>query len=121
MALTVAQVAENTSHVSRSASVAASAARHGDETVAMASEKMQEISQRSVTAAASLEELARNSADIGKAVSLIEDIAAQTNLLALNANIEAAPASMARDFPWWPQKSGGWLSARPVPLAKSTE
>jgi methyl-accepting chemotaxis protein len=92
MALTVAQVAENTSHVSRSASVAASAARHGDETVAMASEKMQEISQRSVTAAASLEELARNSADIGKAVSLIEDIAAQTNLLALNANIEAARA-----------------------------
>jgi methyl-accepting chemotaxis protein len=92
MALTVAQVAENATHVSKSASAAASAARHGNETVTMASEKMQEISEQSITAAASLEELARNSADIGKAVSLIEDIAAQTNLLALNANIEAARA-----------------------------
>jgi methyl-accepting chemotaxis protein len=92
MALTVAHVAKNATHVSQSASAAASAARHGNETVTLASEKMREISQQSITAAASLEELARNSADIGKAVSLIEDIAAQTNLLALNANIEAARA-----------------------------
>ena len=58
----------------------------------MASRKMQEISQQSESAAGSLEQLARHSADIGKAVKLIEEIAAQTNLLALNAAIEAARA-----------------------------
>lgn len=92
MAHTVALIAQHAMQVSRSASDAASAAQRGDETVTMASRKMQEISQQSESAAGSLEQLARHSADIGKAVNLIEEIAAQTNLLALNAAIEAARA-----------------------------
>ena len=92
MAHTVALIAEHATQVSRSASDAATAAQHGDETVVMASKKMQEISQQSESAAGSLEQLARHSADIGKAVNLIEEIAEQTNLLALNAAIEAARA-----------------------------
>ena len=92
MALTVAQVADHAGHVSRSATEAATAAQGGEKSMALASQKMEEISQQSSAAAASLEELALHSADIGKAVSLIEEIAAQTNLLALNATIEAARA-----------------------------
>ncbi len=92
MAHTVALIAQHATQVSRLASDAASAAQRGDETVVMASRKMQEISQQSESAAGSLEQLARHSADIGKAVKLIEEIAAQTNLLALNAAIEAARA-----------------------------
>ena len=45
--------------------------------------------------AAKIENLARQSKEIGSIVSTIDDIAAQTNLLALNAAIEAARAGEA--------------------------
>ena len=92
MAHTVAIVAEHATQVSQSAAKAAGATQLGDEAVVLASRKMQEISQQSESAASSLAQLARHSADIGQAVQLIEDIAQQTNLLALNAAIEAARA-----------------------------
>jgi methyl-accepting chemotaxis protein len=92
MSHSVAQVAEHAIEVSRSAAKASAAAQRGDQTVAQASSKIHEISQHSNAASASLEKLARNSEDIGKAVKLIEEIADQTNLLALNASIEAARA-----------------------------
>jgi len=92
MAHSVAQVADNATRVSHSAANASSAAQNGEQAVALVAQKMQEISQQSAAAAASLEELSRHSEQIGQAVQLIEDIAEQTNLLALNAAIEAARA-----------------------------
>ena len=92
MSHTVALVAQHASQVSRAAAEAASAAGRGDVAVLAASEKMREISSHSQSAAVSLEELSDRSAQIGHAVTLIEEIAEQTNLLALNAAIEAARA-----------------------------
>jgi methyl-accepting chemotaxis protein len=92
MAHTVAIAADHASTVSRSATDAATAALAGDATVLEASGKMQEISEQSRAVATSLEQLVRSSEEVGRAVNLIEEIAAQTNLLALNASIEAARA-----------------------------
>ncbi|MDA0664816.1 MAG: methyl-accepting chemotaxis protein, partial [Proteobacteria bacterium] len=58
-------------------------------------EGMDRIRSAMDTASTRIEELGKHSAEIGKIVSVIDDIAAQTNLLALNATIEAARAGDA--------------------------
>lgn len=55
-------------------------------------QSMQEINEVVTMLASEIQELGKQSEEIGKIVSLITDIAAQTNLLALNAAIEAARA-----------------------------
>ncbi len=55
-------------------------------------EGMQKIEQAVTMASNKITELGTQSAEIGKIVTVIDDIAAQTNLLALNAAIEAARA-----------------------------
>ena len=53
---------------------------------------MDKIKSASSEVARKIEELGTRSAEIGKIVAVIDDIASQTNLLALNAAIEAARA-----------------------------
>jgi methyl-accepting chemotaxis protein len=92
MASSVAEVAKHTASASESAGRASGSVRKGDEAVALTAAKMKEITEQSATVAQSIEELARQSQQIGRAASLIHEIASQTNLLALNAAIEAARA-----------------------------
>ena len=53
---------------------------------------MERIAEAVGSVSSRVSDLGEKSAEIGKIVSVIDDIAAQTNLLALNAAIEAARA-----------------------------
>jgi methyl-accepting chemotaxis protein len=88
----IKEVALHSVSASESAARASASVRNGDEAVALTSAKMMEITERSAEAAKSIEELVGQSEAIGRAASLIREIASQTNLLALNAAIEAARA-----------------------------
>jgi len=92
MASSVAEVARRTAIASDSAGKAAAAVRQGQEAVTLTAGKMAEIAERSALSAGTIEELVAQSEAIGRAASLIREIASRTNLLALNAAIEAARA-----------------------------
>ena len=95
----VNQVSNATSEVASSSQAAADGSRQareaadgGREMVGKTMEGMERIKQAVDTAAVHIAGLGEQSAEIGKIVTVIDDIAAQTNLLALNAAIEAARA-----------------------------
>ena len=95
----VNQVSSATEDVARNAQAAADgsrqaseAAKGGREMVGKTMEGMEKIREAVETASARIAGLGEQSAEIGKIVTVIDDIAAQTNLLALNAAIEAARA-----------------------------
>ncbi len=85
-------VAKSTQTVAASAREAMEAAQNGSKAVSRAIEGMARIRSAVDDAAAKIAGLGQQSAEVGKIVSTIDDIAAQTNLLALNAAIEAARA-----------------------------
>ncbi|MCH8815353.1 MAG: CHASE3 domain-containing protein [Chloroflexi bacterium] len=86
------QMAENSQSATEGARQAAEIAKSGAETVQKTIEGMERIRATVDTASNEIAQLGERSAEIGKIVGVIEDIAAQTNLLALNAAIEAARA-----------------------------
>lgn len=95
----VTQVSKATEDVAKNAQSAADGSRqaseaadNGKDLVNRTVEGMDRIKNAVDTAANRIGELGEQSAEIGKIVNVIEDIAAQTNLLALNAAIEAARA-----------------------------
>jgi methyl-accepting chemotaxis protein len=92
MVESVHRVSEDSSGASDSAKNAVEIARRGGEIVNDALVNMRMIAESVNATARKIGELGKSSDQIGKIVSVIDDIAAQTNLLALNAAIEAARA-----------------------------
>ena len=85
-------VARNAQEAADGARQTSDAARGGSDAVHKTTEGMDRIRDAVASASSRIEELGQHSAEIGKIVAVIDDIAAQTNLLALNAAIEAARA-----------------------------
>lgn len=92
MSASLERVAEHTGEAASRASRSGEAASTGGKVVRRAVDGMGAIDTAVRGAAELITDLGRRSAEIGKIVELIEDIADQTNLLALNAAIEAARA-----------------------------
>ena len=95
----IAEVSEATEYVAQNAAIAAQSSKSASE----AAKNGADLTMKTVTgmetimttvniAASKVSDLGVRSAEIGKIVAVIDDIAAQTNLLALNAAIEAARA-----------------------------
>jgi methyl-accepting chemotaxis protein len=92
MAATVRAVSEHSNTAAISANSAADGARAGGLIVEDMLERMRSISGSVRESASNIEYLGARSDEIGRIVSVIDEIATQTNLLALNAAIEAARA-----------------------------
>jgi methyl-accepting chemotaxis protein len=85
-------MAKNATQAADAAKNSAETAGTGKKVVTTTSEGMVSIAETVKTAAGTIEELGKSSAQIGEIVTVINGIAEQTNLLALNAAIEAARA-----------------------------
>ena len=88
----ISDVARNAQDALESARETGEAARAGSDAVGKSAEGMDRVRSAVALASEKIEGLGQQSAEIGKIVAVIDDIAAQTNLLALNAAIEAARA-----------------------------
>jgi methyl-accepting chemotaxis protein len=88
----MSKVAQNANQAAEGARTAAQSADIGEEKVKLTVKGMQKIKESSAQSIHKIQDLGARSAEIGKIVSVIDEIASQTNLLALNAAIEAARA-----------------------------
>jgi len=92
MAASVSQVSRSAQETAAQAAKSADVAQKQREASAIGKDKMVEISEAILKAAAVINRLGERSDQIGEIVGVITGIADQTNLLALNAAIEAARA-----------------------------
>jgi len=92
MSSTVTQVSESARQAANAADEATKTARSGGSVTEASVGSMRAIAASVSATASKIQELGKNSDQIGEIVAVIEDIADQTNLLALNAAIEAARA-----------------------------
>jgi methyl-accepting chemotaxis protein len=92
MSATVTDVARNTSEASNASNTVVENATHGKAVVSQAAEGMRNVANTVRGSAEIMDKLGAKSDEIGRIITVIEDIAGQTNLLALNAAIEAARA-----------------------------
>jgi methyl-accepting chemotaxis protein len=92
MTATIGEISHNAEVASAASRESAEIARQGGTVIQAAAATMQEIATSTGSVEQKMTSLALRSEEIGKVVSVIQDISAQTNLLALNAAIEAARA-----------------------------
>jgi methyl-accepting chemotaxis protein len=92
MTATIGEISHNAETAASASRVSADTASQGGAVMQAAAATMEKIAAATSTVSAKMDSLARRSEEIGKVVSVIQEISEQTNLLALNAAIEAARA-----------------------------
>ena len=92
MTATVQEVARNAVHASQAAASTDTVAKSGKLVVDEAVNAINSLASEVQSAADVIQELEKDSENIGQVLTVIQGIAEQTNLLALNAAIEAARA-----------------------------
>ncbi|OCT22366.1 HAMP domain-containing methyl-accepting chemotaxis protein [Pseudomonas putida] len=95
MSATVQEVAQNAEHASLAATDADQQAQMGDQVVAEAIARIEQLATQMARCLTSMQHLAGESQRIGSILDVIKSVSEQTNLLALNAAIEAARAGEA--------------------------
>lgn len=92
MTATIGEISHNAESAAHASRESAETAQQGGAVMQAAAATMEKIATASGTVSEKMTSLARRSEEIGKVVSVIQEISEQTNLLALNAAIEAARA-----------------------------
>jgi methyl-accepting chemotaxis protein len=92
MTATIAEISHNAESAAHASQLSAETADQGGAVMQAAAATMEKIATATGTVAEKMNSLAARSEEIGKVVSVIQEISEQTNLLALNAAIEAARA-----------------------------
>jgi methyl-accepting chemotaxis protein len=92
MTATIAEISHNAESAAAASRISAETADQGGAVMEAAAATMEKIARATGTVAEKMNSLAHRSEEIGKVVSVIQEISEQTNLLALNAAIEAARA-----------------------------
>jgi methyl-accepting chemotaxis protein len=92
MTATIGEISHNAESAANASRVSAETADQGGTVMQAAASTMEKIAHATSTVSEKMTSLAHRSEEIGKVVSVIQEISEQTNLLALNAAIEAARA-----------------------------
>jgi methyl-accepting chemotaxis protein len=92
MTATIGEISHNAESAASASRTSAETADQGGAVMQAAAATMEKIATATGTVAEKMNSLAHRSEEIGKVVSVIQEISEQTNLLALNAAIEAARA-----------------------------
>ena len=92
MTATIVEISRNAESAAKASRSSAETADMGGAVMQTAAATMEKIAVATGTVAEKMNSLAHRSEEIGKVVSVIQEISEQTNLLALNAAIEAARA-----------------------------
>jgi methyl-accepting chemotaxis protein len=92
MTATIGEISRNAETAANASRRSAEMANEGGTVMRATATTMERISTATSSVAGKMTELAQRSEEIGKVVTVIQDISEQTNLLALNAAIEAARA-----------------------------
>ncbi|MGA7524360.1 MAG: methyl-accepting chemotaxis protein [Acidobacteriaceae bacterium] len=92
MTATIGEISRNTENAANASRESAETAEQGGAVMQAAAATMEKIAAATGSVSEKMSSLALRSGEIGKVVSVIQEISEQTNLLALNAAIESARA-----------------------------
>jgi methyl-accepting chemotaxis protein len=92
LTVTIGEISRNSESAASSSRISAETATQGGTVMRSAAQTMERIAAASSSVSEKMSSLALRSEEIGKVISVIQEISEQTNLLALNAAIESARA-----------------------------